>query len=32
MNNREKKEKIFWDRFAKYYDSFINNCALRAGS
>jgi len=25
MNNREKKEKIFWDRFAKYYDSFINN-------
>ena len=24
MDNRQKKEKKFWDRFANYYDSFIN--------
>ena len=24
MNNRQNKEKRFWNRFAKYYDSFIN--------
>jgi ubiquinone/menaquinone biosynthesis C-methylase UbiE len=24
MNNRQYKERRFWDRFAKYYDSFIN--------
>ncbi|MFO7669022.1 MAG: methyltransferase domain-containing protein [Bacteroidales bacterium] len=24
MDNRQKKERRFWDRFASYYDSFIN--------
>ena len=24
MDNRQKKERRFWDRFANYYDSFIN--------
>jgi ubiquinone/menaquinone biosynthesis C-methylase UbiE len=24
MNNRQNKERRFWDRFANYYDSFIN--------
>jgi ubiquinone/menaquinone biosynthesis C-methylase UbiE len=24
MENRQKKERRFWDRFAKYYDTFIN--------
>lgn len=24
MDNRQKKEKRFWDRFANFYDSFIN--------
>lgn len=24
MDNRQKKEKRFWDKFANYYDSFIN--------
>jgi ubiquinone/menaquinone biosynthesis C-methylase UbiE len=30
MDNRQKKERRFWDRFANYYDSFINKVFRRS--
>ncbi|MFH1005765.1 MAG: class I SAM-dependent methyltransferase [Bacteroidota bacterium] len=29
MNNRQKKEKNFWDKFANHYDSFIKNTVAK---